>query len=335
MQSIRTLKVMVTASKTLPKVLSNSQEENSWAGSSLVIIIAAFSSAMVLLIVVVIIIVVRCKRENKAVRTYECKGKQSDTNRHDQFCEIKGTNHRKNLSVDSNQVIWKPALNVRRPSTNYDSNSEVTSLSHNMASTAQHYAAPTVSGPTPCVAPYHTEKNLVPTSTASHSSAQSHHDVDSGRGDSDQDLGVSDVTFDRGYVPARNEIQQTNVSASRCNEQCLLYGHSDACWMPMVEQEPEFKQRSIYPTTSSPYEKHTASQQYMSSCLEPIPEKSQIQSDWSQMDSDSNLSSIYSNVQPSHRRDDYIKIAGGRNISPSFRIDLTNSITQGYKTELL
>ncbi|XP_078488561.1 protocadherin-18-like isoform X2 [Ciona intestinalis] len=314
LRSLRQLNVMVTERAQLPKYVTNPHSDVGMGSSSLVIIIAALSAAMLVLIVVVIVIVVRCKRDTKTVRTYVAKDVNHDDVTGATYPDVTAatyhdvTDRKLNLVVttDVERSTWGKS-HARRPSTNYDTVSDVTSVSHNVITTSSQYQPTTTSGSI-------YEKK--PTSVTSQTTSQSHHDVDSGRGDSDQDVCVSDVTFERGYVTNTQPRDHVN----RCDEQCLLYGHSDACWMPVNEQD----MTPDYPNTSSPYDKPS----YPPTNLPPIPEKSPIQSYWSHSGSGSNLSSIYS-TKPSYPRDEY-----ARHLTTSFRINSsTDSNTTGYVTE--
>nr|XP_039267146.1 protocadherin beta-16-like [Styela clava] len=207
-----------------------------------VIVLATLASATVILLLVLACIVIKCRKENKEIRTYNCRAAETKSGRAVN-CASKSSMSQIG-SVDEVVVVSTPgvtttkdihfgrAMEINRSRSMTLANGKL----EKNTSTDTKYATTERGGPTFSTFSY-SKKNgvnqLQPVTTT-------HTDRDSGKGESDKDSdsygGEKDIQGTQ--TPSESNLQYCsgylNELGPRCTISCRKYGHSDECWMPVV-----------------------------------------------------------------------------------------------------
>ncbi|CAK8690975.1 unnamed protein product [Clavelina lepadiformis] len=355
MTSKRQIQVVITDDLFIPSSSSSSPGKGPQFPTTLVIIIGALSAGLLLLILVVVIVVIKCKKENKKVRTYACK-------KHQLSCPDNALSDVNGKSIVSKKIIRRESSSSKATTSlqtslmNYESNTDVTNLSRSDAMISHQFQTP---ASTTSRSGSQLKKKTESISSAP--SIVSHRDGDSGHGDSDPDIRNSELNLVKGNPRQRyasemsssEELIALSNFGNKCSEQCVQYGHSDACWMP--EESVRLKRPSRltpeplpYFYASSPFcdiasQPSQSDQSEQAGNLAPIPETVPLQAYWSNAYSRSNLSSIYSNVLPAtYTAPPTLDESGLRTTSLTYDLPKTysernhssaDSTTTGYVTE--
>ncbi|CAK8673498.1 unnamed protein product [Clavelina lepadiformis] len=275
-----------------------------------IILIASLAAATLLLVLVLTAVVVKCKRENKEIRTYNCRNAESKKGW--QLSESHATlpgdvivtpsNHLM-ASRDSNlnTVEWNKNLGIRN---NYSPSPVVLSNTGSLSNVSQRTF----------------ERKMTSFSKDPRKDKQpvtSQVDGDSGRGDSDHDTGSCEDKESLRHDKARQQQAdqgQHNYSdvvvldapnedsmGPLCTHLCRQYGHSDACWMHVLDEQTPQQQHYLpcdvhqRPNTPRGYSSYLLNSQ---SCLETICETQPLHSvlgseDPTQDEYDQNIDSSY------------------------------------------
>nr|CAB3264696.1 putative protocadherin beta-18 [Phallusia mammillata] len=218
-------------------------------GDLSVVLIASLAAATVLLIIVLTGVAVRCKRENKEIRTYNCRS--AETRKGWKLSASQGTltndvgvasTAKMMSSRDSNlnSVGWSQNGDKRLYS---DVNDPLVKcqISHSSSNVSQRTIERKMTS--------FSKPNL--RSDSLHQVAQQV-DGDSGRGDSDHDTGSYEdkesmqaveqhpkpVVVHYHNEPCDVAIMEMNDSSNlgpHCTQSCLDIGHSDKCWLPVYD----------------------------------------------------------------------------------------------------
>ncbi|XP_076823266.1 protocadherin-18-like [Clavelina lepadiformis] len=245
------------------------QERDADSSSNMFIIIIALACFVLLIIVVISVVAVKCKKDNKKVRTYNCRAAEDENG-----CTLTSNPGRSSKcdesakSIDSNDVTSQVTANERVSNLSGSSGtSQAKSISDSSSAekpTPRSSTSDTKLIPSKESSFYHVvpslEKSRTPLTSFSSDPRManvkmldliqhlpSHNDGDSGRGDSEPDNGSYNGLHDREYekcqkylhnnFPAHHSVRYDTGNpyselGSFCTEECRHIGHSDACWMP-------------------------------------------------------------------------------------------------------
>ncbi|XP_077104019.1 protocadherin-19 isoform X4 [Siphateles boraxobius] len=191
----------------------NAQEQIGPVNLSLIFIIALGSIA-VILFVTMIFVAVKCKRDNKEIRTYNCRVAEYS------YGNQKKTSKKKKLSKNDIRLVPRDVeetdkMNVTE---NYSiDTSYVNSRAHLIKSTSTFKDM---------------EGNSLKDSGHEESDqTDSEHDVQRGHY---ADTAVNDV-LNMTVLPNNSQLHDQDQSEGfHCQDECRILGHSDRCWMPRV-----------------------------------------------------------------------------------------------------
>ncbi|CAM4615294.1 unnamed protein product [Leuciscus chuanchicus] len=198
----------------------NAQEQIGPVNLSLIFIIALGSIA-VILFVTMIFVAVKCKRDNKEIRTYNCRVAEYS------YGNQKKTSKKKKLSKNDIRLVPRDVeetdkMNVTE---NYSIDSSyVNSRAHLIKSTSTFKDM---------------EGNSLKDSGHEESDqTDSEHDVQRGHY---ADTAVNDV-LNMTVPPNNSQLHDQDQSEGfHCQDECRILGHSDRCWMPRVPMPAKVK----------------------------------------------------------------------------------------------
>ncbi|XP_051505688.1 protocadherin-19 isoform X5 [Myxocyprinus asiaticus] len=198
----------------------NAQEQIGPVNLSLIFIIALGSIA-VILFVTMIFVAVKCKRDNKEIRTYNCRVAEYS------YGNQKKSSKKKKLSKNDIRLVPRDVeetdkMNVTE---NYSINSSyVNSRAHLIKSTSTFKDM---------------EGNSLKDSGHEESDqTDSEHDVQRGHY---ADTAVNDV-LNMTVPPNNSQLPDQDQSEGfHCQDECRILGHSDRCWMPRMPKPARAK----------------------------------------------------------------------------------------------
>ncbi|XP_056126243.1 protocadherin-19 isoform X3 [Rhinichthys klamathensis goyatoka] len=204
----------------------NAQEQIGPVNLSLIFIIALGSIA-VILFVTMIFVAVKCKRDNKEIRTYNCSFLYLRRVAEYSYGNQKKTSKKKKLSKNDIRLVPRDVeetdkMNVTE---NYSIDSSyVNSRAHLIKSTSTFKDM---------------EGNSLKDSGHEESDqTDSEHDVQRGHY---ADTAVNDV-LNMTVPPNNSQLHDQDQSEGfHCQDECRILGHSDRCWMPRVPMPAKVK----------------------------------------------------------------------------------------------
>uniref|UniRef100_H2YX71 Cadherin domain-containing protein n=1 Tax=Ciona savignyi TaxID=51511 RepID=H2YX71_CIOSA len=258
------------------------------------IIVISLACATLILIVVIAAVVVKCKKDNKKIRTYNCRDAESEngwiarpTNSPSQNDVNTNTWPKSNGSHDASSQVTENER-VSNPSTiNKKQGKIVSRRASDSSSTAPMSMCPDVLitsrqdsatynvtssliRPPSSLTTFSTEGKIAETRVIGLVHHLTHADGDSGRGDSDPDTGSYDVVNDIDYQPSfsyvGSDLQRNGGTealdgmGSKCTDECRKFGHSDLCWMPSPSTGQYFPSTDSGVTRGSSYPQPTFTQ---------------------------------------------------------------------------
>uniref|UniRef100_F6URN5 Cadherin domain-containing protein n=1 Tax=Ciona intestinalis TaxID=7719 RepID=F6URN5_CIOIN len=240
--------------------------------TNFLIIVISLASATLILLIVITAVVIKCKKDNKKIRTYNCRDAESENGWEEGNTDKAQTVNNSNTNTWSKSVVSHEGSsqiteNERLSTQSTENNNKQAKGASNRkpSDISLNFPLHVSSGPMLMTsrqdpATYNVTSSMIrPPSLLTTFSTEgkiaqprlhgllphitSHTDGDSGRGDSDPDTGSYDVVKDIDYLPSYSYVnpdsQSKNMKAvvsngmgSRCTDDCNKYGHSDACWMP-------------------------------------------------------------------------------------------------------
>ncbi|XP_002129128.2 protocadherin beta-18 [Ciona intestinalis] len=228
------------------------------AGNVTMILIVSLGSATLLLVAILACVVVRCKRENKEIRTYSCRNAESKkgwypTPTHESLTAdvvVSSSNHL-NASRDSNlnNLPWSPHSEkslMNHPHILIKKSNSLSTLSQR-----------TIDRKMNSFSRSEARKAALPQMPALQA------DGDSGKGESDQDSGSFEgkEALQRETAQGTPELLSNSIVVMEipeagnmgplCTNICRQYGHSDACWMHVLDDQAH-QGYGQYPEQSRP-----------------------------------------------------------------------------------
>uniref|UniRef100_A0A8B9GXY7 Protocadherin-19 n=1 Tax=Astyanax mexicanus TaxID=7994 RepID=A0A8B9GXY7_ASTMX len=191
----------------------NTQEQMGAINLSLIFIIALGSIAAILF-VTMIFVAVKCKRDNKEIRTYNCRVAEYS------YGNQKKSSKKKKLSKNDIRLVPRDVeetdkMNVTSPLTSSLSLSLSLSLSSSSTSTFKDMEG----------------NSLKDSGHEESDQTDSEHDVQRGHY---ADTAVNDV-LNMTVPPNSCQLPDQDPSEGfHCQDECRILGHSDRCWMPRV-----------------------------------------------------------------------------------------------------